>query len=265
MLPSSLIRYDVAWSYVTWRSWKLNDLGEFCLSLLEILLLFYFSIEGATNTTFYQTSPYLNQVLWPLKSKQRRGVLRRAVFSDQQRKGLENAFLKQKYINKPDRKKLASKLSLKDSQVKIWFQNRRMKWRNSKERELMKRQSVAKKNDKTDENLENTSVNNVDESFNSLKSEEYDSKLEYLSNSLNSSKYRLNSPPAYQAQQVSSVPLAINLEIHKPSYTANNSPNASSYVSPSNSISSSSSSSVFSTSLSHSNSSARETHPQISQ
>jgi hypothetical protein len=81
------------------------------------------------------------------KSKQRKGVLRRAVFSDHQRKGLEAAFLKQKYISKPDRKRLAAKLNLKDSQVKIWFQNRRMKWRNNKERELMKSKSLNKKCD----------------------------------------------------------------------------------------------------------------------
>uniref|UniRef100_A0A8C7WWB7 Developing brain homeobox 1a n=1 Tax=Oryzias sinensis TaxID=183150 RepID=A0A8C7WWB7_9TELE len=76
---------------------------------------------------------------WPLapRGKPRRGMLRRAVFSDLQRKALERTFQKQKYISKPDRKKLASKLGLKDSQVKIWFQNRRMKWRNSKERELL--------------------------------------------------------------------------------------------------------------------------------
>ncbi|KAJ0001816.1 hypothetical protein NQD34_001612 [Periophthalmus magnuspinnatus] len=76
---------------------------------------------------------------WPLLSrgKPRRGMLRRAVFSDIQRKALEKMFQKQKYISKPDRKKLAAKLGLKDSQVKIWFQNRRMKWRNSKERELL--------------------------------------------------------------------------------------------------------------------------------
>ncbi|XP_043938338.1 homeobox protein DBX1 [Protopterus annectens] len=76
---------------------------------------------------------------WPLaaRGKPRRGMLRRAVFSDVQRKALEKMFQKQKYISKPDRKKLANKLGLKDSQVKIWFQNRRMKWRNSKERELL--------------------------------------------------------------------------------------------------------------------------------
>lgn len=57
---------------------------------------------------------------WPLaaRGKPRRGMLRRAVFSDVQRKALEKMFQKQKYISKPDRKKLASKLGLKDSQVK---------------------------------------------------------------------------------------------------------------------------------------------------
>lgn len=45
-------------------------------------------------------------------------MLRRAVFSDVQRKALEKTFQKQKYISKPDRKKLAAKLGLKDSQVR---------------------------------------------------------------------------------------------------------------------------------------------------
>lgn len=71
------------------------------------------------------------------RGRPRKGMMRRAVFSDTQRRGLEKRFVAQKYISKPDRKKLAEKLGLKDSQVKIWFQNRRMKWRNTKERELM--------------------------------------------------------------------------------------------------------------------------------
>ena len=56
---------------------------------------------------------------WPgvARGKPRRGMLRRAVFSDAQRKGLEKKFQQQKYISKPDRKKLAAKLGLKDSQV----------------------------------------------------------------------------------------------------------------------------------------------------
>ncbi|XP_060100538.1 homeobox protein DBX2 [Heteronotia binoei] len=70
-------------------------------------------------------------------SRSRRGILRRAVFSEDQRKALEKMFQKQKYISKTDRKKLALSLGLKESQVKIWFQNRRMKWRNFKEKEVL--------------------------------------------------------------------------------------------------------------------------------
>nr|XP_016849312.1 PREDICTED: homeobox protein DBX2 isoform X2 [Anolis carolinensis] len=64
-------------------------------------------------------------------SRSRRGILRRAVFSEEQRKALEKMFQKQKYISKSDRKKLALGLGLKESQ------NRRMKWRNSKEKEVL--------------------------------------------------------------------------------------------------------------------------------
>ncbi|XP_004597940.2 homeobox protein DBX2 [Ochotona princeps] len=75
-------------------------------------------------------------------SKARRGILRRAVFSEDQRKVLEKMFQKQKYISKADRRKLAATLGLKESQVKIWFQNRRMKWRNSKEKEVLSTRCV---------------------------------------------------------------------------------------------------------------------------
>lgn len=57
----------------------------------------------------------------------------RAVFSNLQRKGLERRFQLQKYITKPDRRQLAATLGLTDAQVKVWFQNRRMKWRHSRE------------------------------------------------------------------------------------------------------------------------------------
>ncbi|XP_056271942.1 homeobox protein DBX1-B [Pseudoliparis swirei] len=96
-------------------------------------------IRASYFTASASVVPVPGTFSWPLapRGKPRRGMLRRAVFSDLQRKALERTFQRQKYISKPDRKKLASKLGLKDSQVKIWFQNRRMKWRNSKERELL--------------------------------------------------------------------------------------------------------------------------------
>ncbi|XP_059402083.1 homeobox protein BarH-like 1 [Carassius carassius] len=68
-------------------------------------------------------------------SRARPGILRRAVFSEEQRRELERTFCKQKYISKTDRNTLANDLCLKETQVKIWFQNRRMKWRNSREKE----------------------------------------------------------------------------------------------------------------------------------
>uniref|UniRef100_A0A8C5PLN0 Developing brain homeobox 1 n=1 Tax=Leptobrachium leishanense TaxID=445787 RepID=A0A8C5PLN0_9ANUR len=101
------------------------------------------SLQPFIRTAYFPAStsvvPIPGTFSWPpaARGKPRRGMLRRAVFSDVQRKALEKMFQKQKYISKPDRKKLAGKLGLKDSQVKIWFQNRRMKWRNSKERELL--------------------------------------------------------------------------------------------------------------------------------
>ncbi|XP_063229027.1 H2.0-like homeobox protein [Bacillus rossius redtenbacheri] len=69
----------------------------------------------------------------PGPGAKRRRSWSRAVFSNLQRKGLEKRFQLQKYITKPDRRQLAATLGLTDAQVKVWFQNRRMKWRHSKE------------------------------------------------------------------------------------------------------------------------------------
>ncbi|TFJ98218.1 histo-blood group ABO system transferase 1-like [Platysternon megacephalum] len=96
----------------------------------------------AATALHYLPFPLGEESVLPLliqdsNSKARRGILRRAVFSEDQRRALEKMFQKQKYISKTDRKKLAINLGLKESQVKIWFQNRRMKWRNSKEKEVL--------------------------------------------------------------------------------------------------------------------------------
>uniref|UniRef100_A0A0N4ZHT4 Homeobox domain-containing protein n=1 Tax=Parastrongyloides trichosuri TaxID=131310 RepID=A0A0N4ZHT4_PARTI len=59
------------------------------------------------------------------KSYRRRKA--RTVFSDSQLQGLEKRFEVQRYLSTPERLKLATNLRLSETQVKTWFQNRRMK------------------------------------------------------------------------------------------------------------------------------------------
>lgn len=49
------------------------------------------------------------------------------MFTEKQLEGLEAKFNDKKYLSVPDRMELASRLELSETQVKTWFQNRRMK------------------------------------------------------------------------------------------------------------------------------------------
>ncbi|XP_031568717.1 homeobox protein ceh-30-like [Actinia tenebrosa] len=53
----------------------------------------------------------------------------RTVFTDLQLRVLEKTFFEQKYLDTTSRGKLAQTLGLNETQVKTWFQNRRMKWK----------------------------------------------------------------------------------------------------------------------------------------
>ena len=53
----------------------------------------------------------------------------RTVFTDLQLRILEKTFSDQKYLDTSSRAKLAQTLGLNETQVKTWFQNRRMKWK----------------------------------------------------------------------------------------------------------------------------------------
>ena len=53
----------------------------------------------------------------------------RTVFTDLQLRVLEKTFSEQKYLDTSNRGKLAQTLGLNETQVKTWFQNRRMKWK----------------------------------------------------------------------------------------------------------------------------------------
>lgn len=62
----------------------------------------------------------------------------RTVFSAKQLHELEKVFYTDQYISGQQRRRLSRQLGLTETQVRVWFQNRRIKWRKQKLERKMK-------------------------------------------------------------------------------------------------------------------------------
>ncbi|XP_053701732.1 homeobox protein notochord [Synchiropus splendidus] len=80
---------------------------------------------------FYAQAPMskMNTGLHSFKSKGGKSKRMRTSFTSEQLSRLEKEFARQQYMVGSERFLLASALQLTEAQVKVWFQNRRIKWR----------------------------------------------------------------------------------------------------------------------------------------
>lgn len=82
----------------------------------------------------------------------------RPVFTQLQRRGLEKRFQVTKYVTKRERLQIGAMLGLSETQVKVWFQNRRTKWRHeaARKEEKLKEKSLKKVEESQQEEEETT-------------------------------------------------------------------------------------------------------------
>ncbi|NXO44925.1 NOT2 protein, partial [Locustella ochotensis] len=76
------------------------------------------------------TGFWISKCCLPLpQAKPGRAKRARTIFSSEQLARLEQEFSRQRYLVGQERGVLAASLRLTEEQVKVWFQNRRIKWR----------------------------------------------------------------------------------------------------------------------------------------
>uniref|UniRef100_A0A3B5AFP6 Homeobox protein not2-like n=1 Tax=Stegastes partitus TaxID=144197 RepID=A0A3B5AFP6_9TELE len=89
-----------------------------------------FSYQASCRGAFYaQSMSKVNAGLHSFKTKGGKSKRMRTSFTSEQLSRLEKEFARQQYMVGSERFLLASALQLTEAQVKVWFQNRRIKWR----------------------------------------------------------------------------------------------------------------------------------------
>uniref|UniRef100_A0A3P8U3Y6 NK6 homeobox 1 n=1 Tax=Amphiprion percula TaxID=161767 RepID=A0A3P8U3Y6_AMPPE len=108
----------------------------------------------------FACSPHQGSVLLDKDGKRKHT---RPTFSGQQIFALEKTFEQTKYLAGPERARLAYSLGMTESQVKVWFQNRRTKWRKKHAAEMA---SAKKKQDSETERLKGSDAEDEDDDYN---------------------------------------------------------------------------------------------------
>uniref|UniRef100_A0A673C6U7 Notochord homeobox n=1 Tax=Sphaeramia orbicularis TaxID=375764 RepID=A0A673C6U7_9TELE len=85
-----------------------------------------FTYQASCRGAFYAQ---VNAGLQSFKTKSGKSKRMRTSFTSEQLSRLEKEFARQQYMVGSERFLLASALQLTEAQVKVWFQNRRIKWR----------------------------------------------------------------------------------------------------------------------------------------